>query len=141
MKQKSLHHGGHTSWSAAWEACIHARLRSKKGSKAAITRLITRYLTDNLLSLHPPLKPIVVQNGDCYTCFTDNLYNRNTSIAHVAVSKNRGLETVDGHKFQLDGNLGYVASINELTVQSHIPGVYFLLPTGTHCHSPTYSLT
>ena len=138
MKQKSLHHGGHTSWSAAWEACIHARLRSKKGSKAAITRLITRYLTDNLLSLHPPLKPIVVQNGDCYTCFTDNLYNRNTSIAHVAVSKNRGLETVDGHKFQLDGNLGYVAAINELTVQSHIPGVYFLLPTGGHISDNGY---
>lgn len=138
MQQKALHHGGHTSWSATWEACLYARLRSMKGSRIAITRLITRYLSPNLLSLHPPLKPIGIQNGDCHTCFTDNLYNNNKTITHTAVSKSRGLETIDGHKFQLDGNLGYVAAINELTVQSHIPGVYFLLPTGDHLSDNGY---
>ncbi len=138
MQQKTLHHGGHTSWSATWEACLYARLRSIKGSQTAITRLITRYLSSNLLSLHPPLKPIGIQNGDCYTCFTDNLYNNNKTVTHTAVSTSRGLETMDGHKFQLDGNLGYVAAINELTVQSHIPGIYFLLPTGAHLSAHGY---
>lgn len=64
--RRTFHHkieagGGHTGWSAAWAVGIGASLRDPTQAYKSLLRLIGEFSTRNLLSTHPPIKPIKSQ--------------------------------------------------------------------------------
>eukprot|EP01035_Chromulina_nebulosa_P019122 gene19122-24958_t len=118
--------GGHTSWSAAWESCLYARLGSGNEAWTALIRIASKYITSRYLSLHPPTTPIQSKReGTCKTCYTEKTTSNDDKILP---NQNRGLLTQGRHVFQLDGNLGFIAGVNEMLIHSHIPGVVNILP-------------
>ncbi len=131
LSAKGAAGSGHTSWSASWQAVLWARLGRGDSAWTALQHLLDSYTTPRLMSLHPKLQK---SKGGCETCFAEK---RNIGAdAHGRYAPGRArphavkrtMATEDESIFQLDGNLGFVATVHELLLQTHIPGKITLLP-------------
>jgi len=130
LQLKMKANGAHTSWSSTWAASLWARLHKPHEVEVEIDKLFRRYTLNNLYSLHPPLAELTKVKG-CETCFHEVAINdndENGKVRRSTAAAERGLVTQDNSKVQLDGSMGYLAAINEILVQSHIPGKLYLLP-------------
>ena len=125
LNMKIMANSGHTGWSRAWAASLAARLQQPKEAETHIFELVSEYLASNLLATHPPLKPnAALWRQGCDTCYTRDDTFKLSSAAQVSSAlrqlknaDNRGMKTVFGDVFQLDGNLGLTAAVHECLIQ------------------------
>eukprot|EP01042_Synura_sphagnicola_P035441 gene35441-45391_t len=110
----------HTAWSAAWAACLSARLGNGNAAWKSLVKILDRYSVPNLLFLHPRLRA-----NEVPTKFQEDEYKPNMRKRSCV---SRGLKTLDKSPFQFDGNMGFVAALCEMIVQSHVPGHVDLIP-------------
>jgi hypothetical protein len=128
VRAKSSARGGHTGWSAMWEGCLYARLRDAHGAWSTVSKILHRFTSANFFAMHPPLSKLPgVQT--CETCFEEKRVGQQYRRSFTsAAAPQRGLETVDGDKFQIDAHGGAIGLVSEMHLQSHVPGTYILLP-------------
>jgi hypothetical protein len=137
MKAKTDAGGGHTGWSACWQSLLWSRLNKANEAWEALVKVIDMYTTPRLMGLHPEL--VAIKNKilkKCETCFheknsknvrasSDGRYKKGRANPGT---KKREMVTEDGSLFQIDTNFGILSSIQEMLLQTHIPGVITLLP-------------
>lgn len=127
LRRKLSAGGGHTGWSRAWAASLAARLHDRDAVEMHLLELVSEYCASNLLATHPRLKPNDrLKNEGCVTCFErDNSHadtkgsGRMSRLRRRTANGQEGMITTTGDVFQIDGNLGLVAAVNEALIQSH----------------------
>ncbi|KAJ8609020.1 hypothetical protein CTAYLR_010679 [Chrysophaeum taylorii] len=127
LRRKLSAGGGHTGWSRAWTAALAARLHDGDAVEAHLLELVSEYFAPNLLATHPRLKPNDrLKDQGCTTCFerddpTVDAAGRLARLRRQVINRPRddGMITTTGDVFQIDGNLGLVAAVNEALVQAH----------------------
>eukprot|EP00903_Cladosiphon_okamuranus_P014186 g13181.t3 len=112
--------GGHTSWSRAWLVNLRARLFQGTEALGSLRGILRDQCVGSMFSLHPALtrsrgKGLAECNG-CYEFREQKkLKSRKKKPPLRAES---GLVTEDGAVFQIDGNLGFLAGVNEMLLHS-----------------------
>ncbi|CAM9332311.1 unnamed protein product, partial [Hapterophycus canaliculatus] len=112
--------GGHTSWSRAWLVNLRARLFQGSEALASLRGVLRDQCVGSLFSLHPPLvKTPGKELAECTSCFkVPQGESRRSSKKKPPRPAESGLMTRDGAAFQIDGNLGFLAGVNEMLLQS-----------------------
>ncbi|CAM9849542.1 unnamed protein product [Pylaiella littoralis] len=111
--------GGHTAWSRAWLVNLRARLFQGAEALDSLRGVLRDQCVGSMFSLHPPLtKTPGKELAECLSCFgihqEGNRVRKNKEPKKIG----SGLVTADGAVFQIDGNLGFLAGVNEMLLQS-----------------------
>ncbi|CAM9315795.1 unnamed protein product [Scytosiphon promiscuus] len=114
--------GGHTSWSRAWLANLRARLFQGSEALDSLRGLLRDQCVGSLFSLHPALtRTLGKEMAECTSCFEMRAEDRRPSSKKQQLRPAAsGLVTRDGSAFQIDGNLGFLAGVNEMLLQSRL---------------------
>ncbi|CAM9542640.1 unnamed protein product [Ectocarpus sp. 8 AP-2014] len=116
VQYKISNAGGHTAWSRTWLANLQARLFQGTEALASLRGVLRDQCVGSLFSLHPALSRIRGKDfEECSSCY--ELREEENRRLSKKKKLEEGLVTADG-AFQIDGNLGFLAGVNEMLLQS-----------------------
>lgn len=149
VETKVADDGGHTGWSQAWLSNLWARLGDGDRAYSSYETIMREYTVENNLGLHPPLESRVGKTGFKPIDQRDrhNMRGINSQArAHQSVETIKAgggrtsgsrLITKSGQIFQIDANLGAMAAVNEMLIQSHgrLPWHAYTIPQGAQANA------